>query len=60
MLESDVNALDLKVVEDVTCSAEEDTEDVEAKVDDIVEDNLASDCASTDWGSYEGEEGAEG
>ena len=60
LLECDVDALDLDVVEDVARSAEEDAQDVEGVVDYVVEDDLASHRASTDWGGDEGEEGAEG
>ncbi len=48
LLQGDVDTLDLEVVEDVPCSTEEDPEDVEAEIHDVVEDDLAPNCARTD------------
>ena len=59
MLEGDVDTLDLDVVEDVSCSAQEDPKDVEAVVDDVVEDDLAPHSPRADGRGDEGEECAE-
>ena len=48
LLEGDVDTLDLEVVEDVPRSTEEDPKDVEAEIHDVIEDNLAPNCARTD------------
>ena len=56
LLEGDVDTLDLDVVEDVSCSAQEDPKDVEAVVDDVVEDDLAPHSARADGRGDESEE----
>ena len=59
LLEGDVDTLDLDVVEDVSRSAQEDSKDVEAVVDDVVEDDLAPHSPRADGRGDEGEECAE-